>query len=101
MKNENDPFDKKIQFNPEIIDELTKAINDPPESVNVNITATGILALKLYFCRVLLMSSLNLSEVEADKYLLRAGVERELTRLSAVYSYFTQNTEKFDETTEL
>jgi hypothetical protein len=43
-----------------------------------------VAALKHIICKEIIMNAANVSEQEADGYILRAGSERELSRLATI-----------------
>jgi len=68
-----------------IIQERIKyLIENPPTMICVNVVLNEQSALKHMICREIIMNASNISENDADWYILRAGAERELERLAAV-----------------
>lgn len=57
---------------------------NPPNTICVNVVLNGVAALKHAICREITMAAGNVSEQDADWYILRAGAERELERLATV-----------------
>lgn len=69
----------------EKIQERVKALTEnPPNLICVNVVLNGTAALKHMICREIIMNAADVSEQDADWYILRAGAERELLRLATV-----------------
>ena len=69
----------------EIIQERVKYhTENPPNMICVNVVLNGVAALKHIICKEIIMNAANISEQEADWYILRAGSERELSRLATI-----------------
>jgi hypothetical protein len=69
----------------EIIQERVKYhTENPPNMICVNVVLNGVAALKHIICKEIIMNAANVSEQEADWYILRAGSERELSRLATI-----------------
>lgn len=69
----------------EIIQERVKYhTENPPNMICVNVVLNGVAALKHIVCKEIIMNAANVSEQEADWYILRAGSERELSRLATI-----------------
>jgi hypothetical protein len=58
--------------------------NNPPNMICVNVVLNGNSALKHAICKEIIMHASNITEQDADWYILRAGAERELERLSTI-----------------
>ena len=83
----HDPLGNKIidTATLELIQERVKALQEnPPNLICVNVVLNGTDALKHMICREIISLGANLSEQDADWYILRAGAERELLRLATV-----------------
>ena len=59
-------------------------MENPPTMICVNVILNDQSALKHMICRELVMNVSGVSENDADWYILRAGAERELSRLTTV-----------------
>ena len=57
---------------------------NPPNLICVNVVLNGNAALKHMICREIIMQSADISEQDADWYILRSGAERELLRLATI-----------------
>lgn len=69
----------------EIIQERIKHLMDnPPTMICVNVVLNDQSALRHMICREIIMNTSGISENDADWYILRAGAERELEKLSTV-----------------
>lgn len=83
----HDPLRNKIidTATLELIQERVKALQEnPPNLICVNVVLNGTDALKHMICREIISLGANLSEQDADWYILRAGAERELLRLATI-----------------
>jgi hypothetical protein len=83
----HDPLGNKIidTATLELIQERVKALQEnPPNLICVNVVLNGTDALKHMICREIISLGANLSEQDADWYILRAGAERELLRLATI-----------------
>ena len=70
----------------DILKKLNEAIENSPEEISVNVILTGIGAARYHFAKSLLKSAYpNLEERDIDKYLVRAGAEREIERLAYLW----------------
>ena len=70
----------------EITESLESELEMRPEEVSVNVILTGIGAARYHFAKSLLKSAYpNLEERDIDKYLVRAGAEREIERLAYLW----------------
>jgi protoheme ferro-lyase len=70
----------------EITESLESELEKRPEEVSVNVILTGIGAARYHFAKSLLRSAYpNLEERDIDKYLVRAGAEREIERLAYLW----------------
>ena len=70
----------------EITESLESELEKRPEEVSVNVILTGIGAARYHFSKSLLRSAYpNLEERDIDKYLVRAGAEREIERLAYLW----------------
>jgi len=68
-----------------IIQERVKnLVENPPNIVCVNVVLNGTAALRHMICKEIIMNGANVSEQDADWYILRAGAERELSRLATL-----------------
>ncbi len=87
MEELNDPLSGKIldKETLSIIESrINKIMENPPNVLCVNVVLNNTAALKHMICREIIMNAANISEQEADWYILRSGAERELLRLAAV-----------------
>ena len=83
----HDPLGNKIidTATLELIQERVKALQEnPPNLICVNVVLNGTDALKHMICREIISLGANLSEQDADWYIIRAGAERELLRLATI-----------------
>lgn len=96
MESLKDILDNPNFASPEVVAKVTEVMKNPPEKISINVEMTGMLALKHQFCRQVLMAGCGLSETEADKYLIRSGAEREISRLVSVWNYFHDNQDQFE-----
>lgn len=70
----------------EITETLESELEKRPEEISVNVILTGIGAARYHFAKSLLKSAYpNLEERDIDKYLVRAGAEREIERLAYLW----------------
>jgi hypothetical protein len=70
----------------DIAEQLTNEALNPPSEVEIMVTLTGNSAARYHFARKLLMLAFQLSQEEADRYLTRAGAEREIERLALLWN---------------
>lgn len=69
-----------------IASDLGKALENMPGEVRVAVTLTGKGAARYHFARTLLLLSFpDLTQEDVDKYLVRAGAEREVERLAHLW----------------
>jgi hypothetical protein len=69
----------------EKIQERVKTLTEnPPNLICVNVVLNGNAALKHMICREIVMHAADISEQDADWYILRSGAERELLRLATI-----------------
>lgn len=83
----NDPLGVKIIDSQtlEIIQErINYLLENPPNMICVNVILTGNAALKHLVCKEIIMNAANVTEQDADWYIVRSGAERELTRLATI-----------------
>ena len=65
---------------------LEEKLENAPKEVSVNVILTGIGAARFHFAKSLLQSAYpNLEERDIDKFLVRAGAEREIERLAYLW----------------
>ena len=82
----NDPLNtviispEKLKIVTEKIDKLTK---NPPGMVCVNVILNGEFALKYMICKEI-MATVDITDQDSDWYLLCAGIESELKKLSVI-----------------
>jgi hypothetical protein len=67
-----------------IQDKIKSIIENPPTITSVHVVLNDNSALKHEICKNLIMISANVSEEEANWYIVRAGAERELERLATI-----------------
>ena len=82
-------MNRNLNFNisprKEIVDKVEQAMINPPDEVAINILLTCVSAKKLHIIKTLIASSMpDLEEDDILKYIIRAGVERELEKFSQV-----------------
>lgn len=82
-------MNRNLNFNisprKEIVDKVEQAMMNPPDEVAVNVLLTGVSAKKFHIIKTLIESSMpDLEEDDILKYIIRAGVERELEKFSQV-----------------
>ena len=73
--------DKKISF-AQLVTAAQGAITDPPESVEINVTLTGVGAARFNFARTLLVQGFGISEEEAAKVLVQSGAMAHIKRFA-------------------
>lgn len=65
---------------------LESKLENAPDEVAVNVILTGIGAARYHFAKSLLQSAYpNLDSRDIDKFLVRAGAEREIERLAYLW----------------
>ena len=65
---------------------LESKLENSPDEVSVNVILTGIGAARYHFAKSLLQSAYpNLDSRDIDKFLVRAGAEREIERLAYLW----------------
>ena len=75
----------KINHN-DIMSTITSKLQNAPDEIAVNIIIKGVAAKKLHLVQTILAASYpELEEEEIDKFIIRSGVEREMSRLSAIF----------------
>ena len=80
------PFKIKTVPMQEIVREIEKAVSNPPEELAINLIISGVTAKKFHLIKTIISSSMpELDEDDITAYIIRAGVERELDRLSEVH----------------
>jgi hypothetical protein len=67
----------------ELIDKIQKEIENPPEEIVINIKLTGIGAKRYYFVSKILQEGFDETSEDIAKYLIRLGVEQEITKITA------------------
>ena len=83
----SDDLDFTIASTPDIIDNIHKNLNEPPEEISINIILKGTSAKKFHFVKTILLSSYpELSEEDIDKFIIRSGAERELERFNRIWN---------------
>ena len=61
-------------------------LQDPPEEISVNVIIKGVAAKKFHLVQTILKASYpELEDEEVDKFIIRSGVEREMSRLSNIF----------------
>lgn len=65
-------------------EKIKNLIDNPPTFTTVNVVLNDNAALKHEICKNIIMIVGNCSEKDANWYLVRAGVERELQRLATI-----------------
>lgn len=80
------PFKIKTVPMQEIVREIEKAVSNPPEELAINLIISGVTAKKFHLIKTIISASMpELDEDDITAYIIRAGVERELDRLSEVH----------------
>ncbi len=75
----------KINHN-DIMDKIFTTLQEPPEEVSVNVIIKGVAAKKFHLVQTILKASYpELEDEEIDKFIIRSGVEREMSRLSNIF----------------
>jgi hypothetical protein len=67
-----------------IQDKIKSIIDNPPTITSVHVILNDNAALKHEICKNLIMLAANVTEEEANWYIVRAGSERELERLATI-----------------
>lgn len=67
-----------------IEDRVAFLTENPPNMICVNVVLTGTAALKHMICKEIIMLAAGVTEQDAEWYILRAGAERELSRLATI-----------------
>jgi hypothetical protein len=87
MEQLNDPLAtnlidaKTLSLSQERVKYLTE---NPPSMICVNVVLNGTAALKHLICKEIIVHASNVSDQDADWYILRSGAERELLRLATI-----------------
>lgn len=84
MENLGDALGTKLinQETLEIIKDKIQYLNEnPPNTICVNVVLTGSAALKHAICKEIIKNTANVSDQDADWYIVCAGAERELVKL--------------------
>jgi hypothetical protein len=69
------------------LDEIKQALNFPPDYIEMTIKLQGKSAHRFHFAKTLLSSVFkDLSEEEIIAYLVRQGAEKEIEKLSHIWS---------------
>jgi hypothetical protein len=63
-------------------DRIKSLTETPPTTICVNVVLNGTAALKHAICREIIKNAANISEKDADWYLVCAGAEKELVKLA-------------------
>ena len=63
-------------------DRIKSLYENPPNTICVNVVLSGTAALKHAVCREIIKNTANITEKDADWYLVCAGAERELVKLA-------------------
>lgn len=75
----------KINHN-DIMQRIFTTLQEPPEEVSVNVIIKGVAAKKFHLVQTILKASYpELEDEEIDKFIIRSGVEREMSRLSNIF----------------
>ena len=70
----------------DITTSLESKLENTPEELSINVVLTGIGAKRYHFAKSLLQSAYpNLNNQDIDKFLVRAGAEREIERLAYLW----------------
>lgn len=70
-----------------IAEDLGRAMAEVPEEITVSVTLRGRGAARYHFARTLLLLAFpDLAQEDVDKFLMRAGAEREIERLAHLWS---------------
>jgi hypothetical protein len=68
------------------MDKIFTTLQDPPEEISVNVIIKGVAAKKFHLVQTILKASYpELEDEEVDKFIIRSGVEREMSRLSNIF----------------
>ena len=59
-------------------------VENPPTTICVNVVLNDSAALKHIICKEIIMHLSNVTEQEADWYIVRSGAERELDKLTSI-----------------
>jgi hypothetical protein len=66
--------------------QIFTTLQEPPEEVSVNVIIKGVAAKKFHLVKTILKASYpELEDEEIDKFIIRSGVEREMSRLSNIF----------------
>jgi hypothetical protein len=66
--------------------QIFTTLQEPPEEVSVNVIIKGVAAKKFHLIKTILKASYpELEDEEIDKFIIRSGVEREMSRLSNIF----------------
>lgn len=69
----------------DIVEKIEEAFRNPPEEISINVIIKGSSAAKYNILKTMLSASFpDLEDEEIDKYIIRAGVERELEKFSNI-----------------
>ena len=75
----------KIAPRQDIVDRIEDAFKNPPKEIAINVIIKGSSAAKFNILKTMLSASFpDLEDEEIDKYIIRAGVERELEKFSDI-----------------
>ena len=70
----------------DIMQKIFTTLQEPPEEVSVNVIIKGVAAKKFHLVKTILKASYpELEDEEIDKFIIRSGVEREMSRLSNIF----------------
>jgi len=70
----------------DIMEKIFTTLQDPPEEISVNVIIKGVAAKKFHLVQTILKASYpELEDEEVDKFIIRSGVEREMSRLSNIF----------------
>lgn len=70
----------------DIMQKIFTILQEPPEEVSVNVIIKGVAAKKFHLIQTILKASYpELEDEEIDKFIIRSGVEREMSRLSNIF----------------
>jgi hypothetical protein len=70
----------------DIMQQIFTTLQEPPEEVSVNVIIKGVAAKKFHLIQTILKASYpELEDEEIDKFIIRSGVEREMSRLSNIF----------------
>ena len=70
----------------DIMNEIITTLQDVPDEISMNVIIKGVSARKLHLVQTILRASHpELEEEDIDKFIIRSGVEREMSRLASIF----------------